>query len=560
MNLKILSERFALLLPISLALISVSRVWDVLPTIMGDEYIYSTQARNLPFSEHSYSNYLFSWVMSFTKVCGSDFYSCTKVINSIFFLGTIIITFFIALRFLPVWPSTFAASVAALSPISIPVSYFMPETMYFFMMTLTVWATLVVSENPKWWNWVVPGFLIGVAALVKPHAVFVAPAILLFALVVQHKSSNTVDIKILLKAGAVSAFGFAVGKFAIGYIFAGPGGLKLFGGYGSPVDALSSAASVDVSNPVAGTSSGTGLSILFGVGSTHLLAHSAAVLLLAGVPLLVGLFSSFRALGSKNSIEGQNLLSLLVVMMTITILPVVSVFEAYVTAIGDDHSDRLIMRYYEFLIPVFIILGLTFTRSPELTRNSRLFLGAIVTGFSMFFVIFYPAVFQKQFADSSTMPGIIANSVLFLALGIVVTAGVVVWVEKPKLGAVIVGWLVIPVVLVSAMASSQTRLLDTNGSIAYFDVAGKTASNSFSGALGEQILVVGKSRTEIFTVKFWIDKPSIKHFTVGEGSILRDDLIKGVKYMVVLGNIEIDVPSVVLVDSDDYQLLRLISN
>lgn len=557
MNLSRVFERFAVLIPISLAFFSISRVWNVLPTIMGDEYIYSSQSRNLPFSEHSYSNYLFSWIMSLTNVCGTDFYPCAKAINSAFFLGTIIFTFVIALRFLGTWQSTFAASVAALSPISIPVSYFMPETMYFFVMTLTIWVSLVVSRNPKWWRWIFPGALIGFAALVKPHAVFVAPAFLIFAIVIQHKNYNKAIRFGLLKSAAAYVFGFSLTKFAIGFLFAGVDGLKLFGGYSSPVEAIYSVANVGASSSASQNSSWTGLSILLGIGSTHLLAHSAAALFLAGVPLLAGLVSSYRVFRAKQPIEGQSTLAVLVVLITITILPVVSIFEAYVSAIGDDHSDRLILRYYEFLIPVFIVLGLTLTSSRELTRTIRVSIGAIVTGFSMFFVIFYPAVFQKQFSDSSTMPGIISNSLVFLALGILVTAGIVVWVEMPKLGAVIIGWLVIPLVLVSAMASSQIRLLEANGSMAYFDVAGKKAGEIFSDESGEEILVLGKSRTEIFVVKFWIDKPSIKHFIVGEGSILRKDLINGVQYLVVLGNIDVDVPSEVLVESDQYKLLRL---
>jgi hypothetical protein len=351
--------------------------------------------------------------------------------------------------------------------------------------------------------------------------------------------------------------GFALGKFALGFVFAGSSGLRLFGGYGSPVEALTSAANREIGDSVPEEPLQSGLLILLQVGSTHVLAHLAAVFLLAGIPLLVGTVTTFRAISSKQRIEGDKLLSVLVVFITTSMILVVAVFEAYVTAVGDDHGDRLIMRYYEFLIPIFVVLGFTFANSLELGRKARISVGALVTGFSMFFVIFYPVVFQKQFADSSTMPGISTNSALYLVLGLVVTSSVIVWIENPKIGAPIISWLVIPAVLVSSMVMSQSRLIETNGTAAYFDVAGKSSAEILSLVDGDKILVVGKSRTEVFTVKFWIDRANIRHYVVGEGSILREDLVSGVEYIVVLGAISIDIPSEVIRKGEGFTILKI---
>jgi len=557
LNLKITPKWIALLIPISLALFSISRVWTVLPSIMGDEYIYSTQARNLPFAEHSYTNYLFSWSMGFTKYCGPEFYTCTKVINSIFFLATIILVFLIAFGLLPFWQSIFAASVAAMSPVAIPVSYFMPETMYFFMMTLAIWVAMIISKNPRWWIWSTLGLVIGLASLVKPHAIFVAPALLVFALLMQRKNGNNANKYSYLNSIVSYVLGFSVGKFAVGFLFAGPSGLRLFGGYGSPVDALTSAATRGIDSSVPDESLESGLAILLEVSTTHLLAHVAAVLLIAGIPLLVSVVSTVRIIQLKGRIDEAQVLAALVVFVTTTMIFVVAVFEAYVTAAGDDHGDRLILRYYEFLIPIFVVLGFTFANSLELSRKARIVLGAIVTGFSMFFVIFYPAVFQKQFADSSTMPGIGTNSIAYLILGLAVTISSIIWIEKPKLGSQIISWLVIPAVLVSSMLLSQSRLIETNGTAAYFDVAGKASAEVLKLVDGNRILIVGKSRTEVFTVKFWIDRANIRHYVVGEGSVLREDLVSGVEYVVVLGDITVDIPSAVINEGEGFAILKV---
>jgi hypothetical protein len=287
------------------------------------------------------------------------------------------------------------------------------------------------------------------------------------------------------------------------------------------------------------------------------LAHVAAVLLIAGIPLLVSVVSTVRIIQLKGRIDEAQVLAALVVFVTTTMIFVVAVFEAYVTAAGDDHGDRLILRYYEFLIPIFVVLGFTFANSLELSRKARIVLGAIVTGFSMFFVIFYPAVFQKQFADSSTMPGIGTNSIAYLILGLAVTISSIIWIEKPKLGSQIISWLVIPAVLVSSMLLSQSRLIETNGTAAYFDVAGKASAEVLKLVDGNRILIVGKSRTEVFTVKFWIDRANIRHYVVGEGSVLREDLVSGVEYVVVLGDITVDIPSTVINKGEGFAILKV---
>jgi hypothetical protein len=77
------------------------------------------------------------------------------------------------------------------------------------------------------------------------------------------------------------------------------------------------------------------------------------------------------------------------------------------------------------------------------------------------------------------------------------------------------------------------------------------------GVPGEKILVVGDTRTEIFTVKFWIDTPAIKDLIVGEESVLRMDLIGDVDYVVILGNITLDVPNESVQEGAQYRITKI---
>ncbi len=140
---------FWLVVPMVAALISIGRVWPVLPAVMQDEYVYSIQARFTPFAEQLYPNYLFSWLYSGTSACGADFYSCGKGLNVLFFFATLAFIFLIARRLLSVTWGAMIATVAAFSPIHVYVSYFMPEAMYFAFITATIYVALVAGAKHK---------------------------------------------------------------------------------------------------------------------------------------------------------------------------------------------------------------------------------------------------------------------------------------------------------------------------------------------------------------------------------------------------------------------------
>lgn len=551
-------EYFWLLIPVALAAWSISRVWTVLPSIMGDEYVYTSAAKHLPFAEQYFSNYIFSWVMSATNMCGTDFYVCTKSINSVFYALAILFTFLIAARFLSFGWSVFVASVTALSPIAIPVSYFMPEIMYFAAMTGVVLVALWVADKGKWQLWSLVGVSLGLAALVKPHAIFMLPAFTVFALVVSYKLAAGSWLA-GIRAAASTILGFSVAKFGLGFLFAGTEGLKLFGGYGSPVDALTSV--VENQAPTVSQEAGTqatGLELLASVSFGHLAMHLAVVLMIAGLPLLLSLRVLLSVAKKPEPVGPVSSLFILVGLITFSIIAVVAVFEAYVTVGGDDHSDRLILRYYEFLIPQFIVMGLLLPRFTDSKLVWRIVQGSTVVIAALFFSIFYPGNFDQQYADSSTLPGLAASGGLFIAVAVTIAAAILYWIFTPEEGNVLIGRFIIPLFLIVALVMSQSKLIEINGTQAYFDQAGWASRDALKDVPGDRIIVIGQTRTEVFTVKFWIDEPNIKDLLVLEGSVVPLDNVSESDYVVTLGNIGIDFPHQVVTEGEGYKLVKIV--
>jgi phosphoglycerol transferase len=549
---------FWLLLPAVLAAWSISRVWTILPSIMQDEYIYTSAAKHLPFADQFYSNYIFSWVMSVTNSCGPVFYVCTKGVNSVFFALAIVFSFFIAARFLTFGWSVFVASVTALSPIAIPVSYFMPEMMYFAVMTGVVLVALWAADKDKWQLWILVGISLGITALIKPHAIFMLPAFSIFSLIVSYKLASG-SWKAGLRSAGSTILGFVVSKFGLGFLLAGTEGLKLFGGYGSPLDALNStlANQAPTVSQEAGTQA-TGLELFASVTFAHFAMHLAALLIIAGLPILLSLRVLWSVAKKPDPVGPVSSLFVLVGLISFSMIAVVSAFEAYVTVGGDDHSFRLILRYYEFLIPQFIVMGLLLPRFTDSKLAWRVVQGSVVALAAIFFSVYFPANFQQQYSDSSTLPGLAANSGFFIALAVAVAACILYWIFMPEEGNVLMGRFVIPLFMIVSLVLSQSKLIELNGTPAYFDQAGWVSRAALQDVPGDRIVVIGQVRTEVFTVKFWIDEPYIKDLLVLEGSVIPIGNVSESDYVVTLGNIVLDFPYEVVSEGEGYKIAKIV--
>jgi hypothetical protein len=273
---------------------------------------------------------------------------------------------------------------------------------------------------------------------------------------------------------------------------------------------------------------------------------------------MLSLRRSYSVVKTRQPIGDASAFFILIVLITVSMIGVVALFEAYVTASGDDHSDRLILRYYEFLIPQFLVMGLLLHRFTDSKRVFRVLQGSVIALASMAFTIFYPITFNKQYADSSTLPGIGDEQDFFIFVGLFVASAVIFWIVNPEKGNQVIGRFVLPAVLILALVMSQNKLIDINGTPAYFDRAGWDSRSYLEEVEGDRILVIGQTRTQVFTVKFWIDEANIRDLLVLEGTVIADENVADTDYVVTLGNIGIDFEHEVVTEGEGYRLVKVL--
>jgi hypothetical protein len=498
------------------------------PAILGDEYLYSMNSRKAapwdPSPAGDFSNYLFNFVYQGTNLCGQAFYSCAKVFNLFFFLGFIFILFIVAIRFLPFWAAYGFMIAAALSPLSVYTSMFLPESMYMFFIGMLLVAVLHAIREFIWQNWAVVGAAIGITSLIKPHAWLSAIAIGITLLVVGLGNKEFGLKKTALAVAALFA-GSILGRLILGVGVAGPKALGFFGQYLG----LSTVEQV-VSGPDSpGEQSGAGYSPMSGVFAlfshqinVHMMVISA-LMAISVVGLIVALAEIIRVrkLSSITSFALFSFIWLFSLMIEIVI------FTGWVTGSGDDHTTRVLLRYYEFLFVIVPLAGLSVIANGLAERRSvwlrwgiaGVFTSLITPGFTGSF-----AGLTIQIADAPTLAGLVVNLDVFNSLAIAGFLSLLVFATFPRYSSWTFAF-ILPISMVSTGWQIQDQYQLFRGQLSYADQAGQYVRANFSDEELDSSLILASSRFDATNVAFWLDNPDAKYDLGAPGEQISDSLI-----------------------------------
>jgi hypothetical protein len=520
-----------------------SRVWMVNPAILGDEYLYSINSRKAapwdPSPAGDFSNYLFNFFYQATNICGDAFYSCAKVLNLVFFSGFIFTLFIVALRFLPFWAAYAFMIAAGLSPLSVYTSMFLPESMYMFFMGLLLVAVLHAIKEFKWQNWAIVGTVIGIASLVKPHAWLSALAVGITLLVVG-LGNRSISIRTTSLAVGALVAGSVISRLFVGLVVAGPKAIGFFGQYlgFSTVELVISGTGPTDNMAGSASSPMSGVLALFAVqANVHLLVISALMAVsVAAVTLGVIEVARSRTLSPSTGFALFSFIWLFSLMLEIVI------FTGWVTGSGDDHTTRVLLRYYEFLFVIVPLAGLAVLRAGYGQRAnvwirwaiSGFFAALLTPAFTGFF-----ASLTIQIADAPTLAGLVVNSEVFNGVAIIGFLALLLLATFPKFASLAFIAL-LPFTMVSTGWQIQDQYQKFRGANSVADIAGQYLRDSFTDQEIGSTVVLASSRFDATNVAIWADNPGLRFELYGSGSIVdAESLPEDTKFVVVTEGISL---------------------
>ncbi len=519
-----------------------SRVWMVNPAILGDEYVYSVNARKaLPWDPSpmgELSNYLFHFVYQSTNLCGEGFYACGKVLNIFFFLGFVFTLFLIGIKFVPFWVSYGFMIASALSPLNVYTSMFLPESMYMFFIGLILVTVLRAIESYSFRDWLIAGAALGVASLVKPHAWLSAIAVFIVLIVIA-LGRKPFSLKLMSLNFGGLVVGAVASRVIIGFVVAGPRALGFFGqylGFGTIEEVTSSTISPD-NTVIVATSPLNGVVQLFlPQFNIHLLVMSA-LMALAVVLITSGVIEILRS----RTLRPATGFALFAFIWLFSMMIEIVVFTGWVTGGGDDHTTRVLLRYYEFLYVIVPLAGLAIVYSGYATKVHVWIRWILVGVFAVYITPAFTGFFATltiQIADAPTLAGLVVNLEVFNAVAIISFASLLLFATFPKYTA----WafvFILPASMIATGWQIQEQYISFRGQESSADKAGKFLRDNFTDEEIASTWIAASSRFEATNIAIWADGVNMAYeLFVADAQIPLEFVPADKKIVVASGNIQ----------------------
>lgn len=218
------------------------------------------------------------------------------------------------------------------------------------------------------------------------------------------------------------------------------------------------------------------------------------------------------------------------------------IFTGWVTGLGDDHTLRVLLRYYDFLFVIVPLAGLSaaFNRSKEPTNVlvrwglSLAVSLAITPAFSGHF-----ASLTIQIADAPTLAGLVVNQDVFNATAMVGFLGVIVFATFPKFFP----WtylFLLPFSMAGTGFQIQEQYIYARGQESEMDSAGKFIHANFSDQEIDRGLILASSRFDATNIAFWADSPRITYELYNPGGTYSSErLPSGTSFVISTGGLTV---------------------
>jgi phosphoglycerol transferase len=324
-------------------------------------------------------------------------------------------------------------------------------------------------------------------------------------------------------------------RLAGGYLFAGRHGLGLLG------QMYSAQAGV---NP--------GLATRIPQALDNLRGHVMALALVAGMPL-----AAFAVVRSQADKTATALMAYTVLMLGALVAMTV-LFTASVAGIGAESNARLHMRYYSFVLPLFLMFaGAQITRAPQpAARTGKLLAAATLAALIVYANLALLPAFQPNYIDSPELYGLSAERGLFNLLTGAALLTLAAWVLEARRGAQLFVFVFTP--LLAVVAGHQVNLvLDGFKHPDPYVKAGIFARHYLRPDELKRLVLVGDEAAMLFKTRFFIDDTSVQLLVLPHGQPIASQALPAAPYwLLVMGDYRLPPNVVGHVKQRDFALLQ----
>lgn len=477
------------------------------PFVFADEYYYSVFSRNMDLSESKLPSYLYLLLFRLTKIAGKDFLECARVLNSFIYILSFPFIYMVCRSVATRNVSIFITTISLLDPLNSYTAYFMPEATYFFTFWCFCWFVISYFNLERFLYGIISGSMLAVMSLIKPHAFFLLPGIMLFVSINFYLNKENVGVFSFLKTIFCIVFSFLFTKFSLSYALVGINGLTIFGSiYGSILGS-----SMDLNN----------FYVLI-INSFNIFTFHLFVIVTVYSLSIAILIKNIYRCSYYNMESNQRYVEIFLISILIPLIIVTVFFTAHVTGKPNELLGRVHMRYYNFITPLLFIIAAGALKQPN-EKNKKIIKDFLLS-ITLSIIILYTVILGvKDIIPCITdCPQWIAysNNLNFLYLiSFISIITLLIWPFYNKKSIMIYVYLIIPISVIFS-SFHINKLLRQNILCSPYDEAGYFTRDYIINNKTSKVVVAGSNSAGLFRTMFHIDNKKSDQLILPSGQLL----------------------------------------
>lgn len=462
------------------------RNFSLYPSVMGDEYVNFIFSKNTNIKDIMIPSYLYFYFYKVSYVCGSDYLNCVRYLNIIFFVSGIYFTYLLAEKFSNKNYSKIIFITLLISPFNIYTAYFLPESMYYFLICLTFYLMFSLKINTKYYF--IIGFILGLCSMIKPHAIFFIPVFVIYFTVL--KSSITKSFS--------NNFLFILSFFFIKLILSLFADLdfSIFGNYYS--HAIKSYTDINSRD----------LFKIINFSFINFYGIISFLIIIFCLPLLILIQNIGIHINKQNNYVLDNF-SIFVLIVLFFIIVTYSVFSGFSAnnhvdkGIPFENSFRLNNRYYFFIFPLLLIIFLqemtTKNRKNNNTKFTKLFSLIFIVNSVFFGFNLYPSY---HLVDAPLYRGVTYNNNFFYFTIFFSILLIVLYNYRQKTTLIIYLFIFLPTIFVISSVPINKEILTYKKQNTSYKI-GNHLKEYFKSELNDNFLIIKINKNRQFELNIY---------------------------------------------------------
>jgi len=395
------------------------RNFNLYPSVFTDEQFHSYFARLVDFKNIEVPSYIFYLIYKSTNFCGANFLECGRFLNTLFFIIGCIYIYKISKKYTSFTNALLIFLLILLGPLNFYTAYFMPESLYFLFFWFYIYFLFIIKIKKNFFCFL-NAVILGLMSLIKPHAIFLIPCVIIYLIWVEKKR----EIKNILVNIFYLIFIFFITKYLFQILLI---------------------RNIEDSFTIFGKDYNQSLYHYFPKDFNYLkivfknsLINIKGNLLFLSLIFYLPIILCMKNILTKNVPKFNKNLSIFIFLIFATLIIIFGIFTGSGTSVLDyEKANRLNTRYFYFLYPLFMIL--IFCELSNFKKKISLKNKIIFSLVIIFFIIYSLLTQLNEYVptyhlvDGPLYRGFTYNKLTFNFLAILGLSNILLWFYREKL-------------------------------------------------------------------------------------------------------------------------------